>query len=54
MQKIMNYATLGGLLTSVEVHDPNTWPGSYMSRAMELRDQWESKLLRTSTWSPLW
>jgi hypothetical protein len=54
MQKIMNFSTLGGLLTSVEVHDPNTWPGSYMSRALELRDQWESKLLRTSGWSPLW
>jgi hypothetical protein len=54
MQKIMNFSTLGGLLSSVEVHDPNTWPGTYMSRALELRDQWESKLLRTSAWSPLW
>jgi hypothetical protein len=54
MQKIMNFSTLGGLLTSVEVHDPTTWPGTYMSRALELRDQWESKLLRTSKWSPLW
>ena len=23
-------------------------------RLLELRDQWESKLLRTSSWSPLW
>ena len=54
MQKIMNFSTLGNLLTSVEVHDPNTWPGSYMAKGLELRDQWESKLLRTSKWSPLW
>ena len=54
MQKIVNFSTLGNLLTSVEVHDPTTWPGSYMAKGLELRDQWESKLLRTSSWSPLW
>jgi len=55
MQKIMNFSTLGNLLTSVEVFDdPTTWPGSYMIKGLELRDQWESKLLRTSKWSPLW
>jgi hypothetical protein len=54
MQKIMNFSTLGGLLTSVEEFDPTTWPGSYMAKGLEVRDQWESKLLRTSSWSPLW
>jgi hypothetical protein len=54
MQKIVNFSTLGGLLTSVEEYDPDTWPGSYMAKGLELRDQWESKLLRTSSWSPLW
>ncbi len=54
MQKIMNYGSLGGLLTSREEYDPDTWPGSYMARGLEVRDQWESKLLRTSSWSPLW
>jgi hypothetical protein len=53
MQKIMNFSTLGHLLTSVEEYDPTTWPGSYMAKGLELRDQWESKLLRTSAWSPL-
>jgi len=53
MQKIMNFSTLGNLLTSVEKHDPTTWPGTYMAKGLELRDQWESKLLRTSAWSPL-
>jgi hypothetical protein len=54
MQKIMNLDALGGLLTNVTKHDPTTWPGSYMARSLEVRDQWESKLLRTSAWSPLW
>ena len=54
MQKIMSFSALGGLLTSVEEYDPDTWPGSYMAKGLEVRDQWESKLLRTSSWSPLW
>jgi hypothetical protein len=54
MQKIMNVDTLGRLLTSAEKHDPTTWPGTYMAKGLEVRDQWESKLLRTSAWSPLW
>jgi hypothetical protein len=54
MQKIVNVTTLGHLLTSVEEYDPDTWPGSYMAKGLEIRDQWESKLLRTSSWSPLW
>jgi hypothetical protein len=53
MQKIVNTDILGGLLTSVEKHDPTTWPGSYMAKGLDVRDQWESKLLRTSAWSPL-
>ncbi len=54
MQKVVNFSTLGRLLTSVEEHDPTTWPGTYMAKGLEIRDQWESKLLRTSAWSPLW
>jgi hypothetical protein len=54
MQKIMNFSTLGNLLTRHEDHDPTTWPGTYMAKGLELRDQWQSKLLRTSAWSPLW
>jgi hypothetical protein len=29
-------------------------PGSYMATALEYRDQWRSRLLRTSSWSPRW
>jgi hypothetical protein len=49
------------------VHDPNALlkllqteipseyrsPGTWMHDALELRDQWTSRLLRTSSWSPL-
>jgi hypothetical protein len=27
-------------------------PGTWMHDALQLRDRWESKLLRTTTWSP--
>lgn len=54
MQKVVNLDSLGRLLTSAEAHDPTTWPGTYMAKGLAIRDQWESKLLRTSTWSPLW
>lgn len=52
MQRIVDLATLGSLLARPAVHDPTTWPGSYMAKGLEVRDQWESKLLRSSTWSP--
>jgi len=29
-------------------------PGTYMHDSLAYRDQWESKLLRTSKWSPLY
>ena len=53
LQKVVNTSILGGLITRAEKHDPTTWPGTYMHRSLEVRDQWESKLLRTSRWSPL-
>jgi hypothetical protein len=28
-------------------------PGTYMAEALDYRDQWESRLLRSSPWSPL-
>ncbi|MGB7050193.1 MAG: hypothetical protein WBG41_01345 [Acidimicrobiales bacterium] len=53
MQKIVSPELLGHLLTNTRDYDPTTWPGSYMAKGLELRDQWESKLLRTSRWSPV-
>jgi hypothetical protein len=29
-------------------------PGTWMYEALDLRDQWCSRLLRTSSWSPLY
>ena len=53
MQKILNYALLRNLIAEPERYDPDSWPGSYMHGGLALRDQWESKLLRTASWSPL-
>jgi hypothetical protein len=51
-QKIRNVDMLVGLL-SREVLPAYRQPGSYMHDALAYRDQWESRLLRTSVWSPL-
>jgi hypothetical protein len=51
MQRILDPDRLLGLLTTdipAEMRAPGTW----MHDALQLRDRWESKLLRTATWSP--
>jgi hypothetical protein len=48
-----NYAALVHLLTK-EVPPEHRAPGSYMFEALKYRDQWQSRLLRTSDWSPLY
>jgi hypothetical protein len=52
MQKILSYDLLLGLISEPEDYAPDRWPGSYMHGGLRYRDQWESKLLRTSAWSP--
>ena len=54
MQKILNYDLLLGLISEPEEYDPDTWPGTYMHGGLRLRDQWESRVLRTSKWSPMY
>jgi hypothetical protein len=54
MQRIRDYGLLLRLISEPEHYDPDQWPGSYMHHGLLYRDQWESKLLRTSTWSPLY
>ncbi len=52
MQRILDPDRLLDLLThdiAPEIRAPGTW----MHDALELRDRWESRLLRTSSWSPL-
>jgi hypothetical protein len=52
MQKVRDHEALLRLLTS-EVPPEHRGPGSFMHEALAYRDRWESKLLRTSSWSPL-
>lgn len=52
-QKIVNPRALLHLLTH-EVPPEHRGPGSYMRKALEFRDDWQSRLLRTSSWSPLY
>jgi hypothetical protein len=53
MQKIVDHAALLHLLTH-EVPPEMRRPGQFMHDALAYRDRWESKLLRTSDWSPLY
>jgi hypothetical protein len=53
MQKIHNHDALLNLLRT-EVPPEMKKPGSYMLEALAYRDQWESRLLRSSAWSPLY
>ncbi len=53
MQKIHNIDRLMWLLTN-DISPEHRGPGTWMYDGLEFRDQWESKLLRTSPWSPLW
>jgi hypothetical protein len=52
MQRIHNADTLLKLLRT-EIPAEHRAPGTWMHDALELRDQWTSRLLRTSSWSPL-
>jgi len=51
-QKVVSH---DGLLRLLEHETPAEMrkPGTFMHDALQLRDQWESRLLRTSAWSPL-
>jgi hypothetical protein len=51
-QKIGDPSTVLHLLTS-DLAPEMREPGTYMHDSLDYRDQWESKLLRTSKWSPL-
>jgi hypothetical protein len=52
LQKLASLPPLIRLLTN-DIPSEVTEPGSWMHEALELRDQWRSKLLRTAVWSPL-
>lgn len=52
-QKVNDPKVLGRLIGS-EVPDEFKAPGMWMHDALSVRDDWESRLLRTSPWSPLY
>jgi hypothetical protein len=52
-QRIADPNTVLHLLTH-DTAPEHRAPGTYMHDALEYRDQWESRLLRTSKWSPLY
>ena len=52
-QKVVRPKGLLGLITE-EMPSEYKKPGRWMLDALELRDQWQSRLLRTSSWSPLY
>lgn len=51
-QKVVNHEALLRLLTT-ETDPARKAPGTWMHDALAVRDQWESRLLRTAGWSPL-
>ena len=51
-QRITQPAGLLPLLNR-EVPAPYQGPGTWMREALEVRDRWESRLLRVASWSPL-
>ena len=50
-QKVIQPKGLIGLFTR-EIPKEYKTPGRWMLDALEIRDQWHSRLLRTSSWSP--
>jgi len=52
-QKILDHGRLADLL-SREVPPEFRQPGTWMIDALRVRDDWESRLLRTVRWSPLY
>jgi len=53
MQRINQPEALLALLRT-EIPPEQRAPGTWMHDALNLRDQWTSRLLRTSSWSPLY
>lgn len=52
-QKLVEPRGLRPLLTR-EVPGEYKRPGTWMHDALSLRDRWQSRLLRSTAWSPLW
>src|SRR4051812_13444650 len=51
MQKVLDRDGLAVLLTT-DTAPEHKKPGTWMNDALDVRDKWESRLLRTTRWSP--
>ena len=51
-QRVTRLDWIPGLLV-MEVPEHLKAPGTWMHDALQLRDQWESRLLRSTRWSPI-
>jgi hypothetical protein len=51
-QRVTRPSGILGLLTS-EIPAEHRAPGTWMHDALRVRDDWESRMLRTASWSPL-
>jgi hypothetical protein len=51
-QRVVDHQALLGLFTTA-VPARLKAPGTWMHDALEVRDEWTSRLLRTASWSPL-
>jgi hypothetical protein len=52
-QKVIEPQRINALLTT-EIPYEHRAPGTWMHDALRVRDDWESRLLRTASWSPLY
>jgi hypothetical protein len=52
-QKVADPRLITTLITT-EVPAEFKAPGTWMHDALQVRDDWQSRLLRTSAWSPLY
>jgi hypothetical protein len=52
-QRVVNHKALLYLLAN-DLPPSATAPGTWMHDALEVRDQWESRILRSASWSPLY
>ncbi|MGP0031463.1 MAG: hypothetical protein ACLPVF_13270 [Acidimicrobiales bacterium] len=52
-QRVVNHKALLYLLAH-DLPDSATAPGTWMHDALAVRDQWESRILRSAPWSPLY
>jgi len=52
-QRVVNHKALLWMLAN-DLPPAATAPGTWMHDALELRDRWQSRLLRSASWSPLY